>query len=143
MTAETLEQARQRLRPYVERASVFTGWMPDVHSRPLGPRLPWDYRASASQLLASATSVLDMGTGGGERFGELLESFGGRAIATEEWHVNAPIAAEHLRTFGAGLVRCRSLELPFAEASFDLVLNRHEELDPVEVARVLVPADDS
>jgi SAM-dependent methyltransferase len=93
----------------------------------------------ARDIMATATSVLDMGTGGGERFGELLAGFDGNAIATEEWHINAPIAAAYLRPLGSGVVRCHSLELPFAGAAFDLVLNRHEKLDPVEIARVLQP----
>ena len=36
-------------------------------------------------------------------------------------------------------MQCQSLHLPFANSRFDLVLNRHEELDPAEVARVLRP----
>jgi SAM-dependent methyltransferase len=139
MSAESLDQARERLRPYVERARAFTGWMAYVHSRPLGSRHPWDYMARAKQLMASASSVLDMGTGGGERFGELLDGFNGLPLATEEWHVNAPIAADHLRPMGCSLVCCKSLVLPLADESFDLVVNRHEELDPQEVARVLKP----
>jgi Methyltransferase domain len=87
--------------------------------------------------MTSASSVLDMGTGGGERFGELLTGFGGRAVATEEWHVNAPIAAAYLRPLGCHLVRGQSVVLPFRDGSFDLVLNRHEDLDPDQVARVL------
>jgi SAM-dependent methyltransferase len=37
------------------------------------------------------------------------------------------------------VVRTSSLELPFADSRFDLVLSRHEELAPSEVARVLAP----
>jgi len=139
VTTETLDQARERLRPYIERAAGFTGWTAYVHSRPLGPPHPWEYMARAAELMKTASSVLDTGTGGGERFGDLLAGFDGRAVATEEWHVNAPIAAEHLRPLGSALVRCQSLHLPFADGSFDLVINRHEELDPAEVARVLQP----
>jgi Methyltransferase domain len=137
---ESLDQARERLRPYVERAKAFTGWMPDVHTRPLGPRQPWDYMGRARQLMASASSVLDMGTGGGERFSELLDGYGGRAVATEEWIVNVPIAAAQLEPFGTDTVHCRSTQLPFAAKSFDLVLNRHEDLWPLDVARVLKPS---
>jgi hypothetical protein len=89
--------------------------------------------------MATAQSVLDMGTGGGERFSELLQGYGGRAMATELWHVNAPIGAARLKPLGGELVRCHSKELPIAGESIDLVLNRHEELDPAEVARVLRP----
>jgi SAM-dependent methyltransferase len=34
-------------------------------------------------------------------------------------------------------VWCRSLHLPFRDETFDLVFDRHEELEPAEVARVL------
>jgi hypothetical protein len=37
------------------------------------------------------------------------------------------------------VVQCGSLRLPFRNGSFDLVLSRHEELQPTEVARVLSP----
>jgi hypothetical protein len=134
-----IEAARERLRPYVERAREFTGWMPDVRTRRLGPRQPWDYRTRAKQLMASSPSVLDMGTGGGERFGRLLDGYTGRAVATEEWSVNVPIAARHLKPLGADTVYCRSTQLPFAGQSFDLVLNRHEDLWPLDVARVVKP----
>jgi SAM-dependent methyltransferase len=139
VSAETLEQARERLRPYVERARTFTGWMPNVPFRALGATQPWDYAARARELLRGAANVLDMGTGGGERFGDLLSGYAGTAIASEEWHVNVPIAAERLRPLGASVVWCQSIRLPFADSAFDLVLNRHEDLDPVDVARVLKP----
>jgi hypothetical protein len=78
VSVESIDQARERLRPYVKRAREFTGWMPDVRTRRLGPRQPWDYRTRAKQLMASSPSVLDMGTGGGERFGRLLDGYTGR-----------------------------------------------------------------
>ena len=80
--------------------------------------------------------MLDMGTGGGERFEALALSFRGRAVATEPWSVNAPVAAARLRPRGIAVVKCNSLQLPFRDSTFDVVLNRHEELDPAEVARV-------
>jgi SAM-dependent methyltransferase len=60
------------------------------------------------------------------------------AIATEAWHVNAPIAAKRLAGI-AHVVRASSLELPFAPETFDLLLDRHEELEPNEIGRVLRP----
>lgn len=139
MTTETLNQARERLRPYVERAKSFTGWTALAEFRRLGPSNPWDYAARARELLSTTRNVVDMGTAGGERFGELLHSYGGRAVATEEWEVNAPIAAAHLRQFGAETVHRQSVALPFTDESFDLVLNRHEDMEPADVARVLRP----
>jgi SAM-dependent methyltransferase len=95
--------------------------------------------ARAREIATNARSVLDLGTGGGERIAEIAAGLDCRLVATEEWVVNAPVAARRLRTLGGDVVRCRSLALPFAGASFDLVLDRHEELEPVEVARVLAP----
>jgi hypothetical protein len=60
-------------------------------------------------------------------------------VATEEWSVNVPIAARHLKPLGADTVYCRSTQLPYANESFNLVLNRHEDLWPLDVARVLKP----
>ncbi|MCC6191087.1 MAG: methyltransferase domain-containing protein [Anaerolineales bacterium] len=115
------------------------GWTFAHEPRPLGPPPPWDYAAPARTLLAQAGGVLDMGTGGGEVLAELLAGFGGKAVATEAWPPNVAVAARRLAAAGARVVHCSSLDLPFADAAFDLVLNRHEELDPAGVARVLRP----
>ena len=107
--------------------------------RHLGPPLPWDYEAMVREYAHGARSALDMGTGGGEVLSRLRDALPRRLVATEEWHVNAPVARDRLAPLGVDVVRCRSLSLPFADASFDLVLDRHEELDAAEVARVLRP----
>ncbi len=137
--AGTLAQARDRLRPYVERARLMTGWTWEYVQRTLAPGRPWSYDDRARELLRSARSVVDLGTGGGERFSGFLSGFNGRACATEEWVVNAPVAARRLRPLGVDIVHCSSLTLPFSAGSFDLVLDRHEALEPAEVARVLAP----
>jgi SAM-dependent methyltransferase len=80
-----------------------------------------------------------MGTGGGEQLSELRSNLPERVVATEEWATNVPVASRRLEPLGVNVVRCRSMDLPFATASFDIVLNRHEELAPPEVARVLRP----
>jgi hypothetical protein len=140
VAVESIDEARERLRPYVDRARRTTGWSFDVEARLLGPDRPWDYMRRAKELMAAARTVLDMGTGGGERFGELLDGYEGRAIATERWHVNAPIAAARLKPLGAEVVRCRSKQLPIAGESIDLVLNRHEGLEPAEWPACCGPA---
>jgi len=133
-----MELARNRIRPFVDRGRQFSGWrLDEFDPKPLEPPPPWDYETRAVELIRAANSVLDMGTGGGELFDALTASFFGRTVATEPWSVNAPIAAARLRPRGIAVVRCGSLQLPFRPASFDLVLNRHEELDPAEVARVI------
>ena len=137
MTAETRQAARERLGPYVERAQGFSGWSPSVQSRALGPSESWDYMARAKELAARAAAVVDLGTGGGERFATIIDGHIGRGVATEEWHVNAPVARKRLRPLGVEVVACSSRALPFVDASFDLVLDRHEALNPAEVGRIL------
>jgi SAM-dependent methyltransferase len=80
-----------------------------------------------------------MGTGGGEFLAEVSASLNGQVVATEEWKVNVPVAKKRLGKFGFEVVECRSVQLPFKDASFDLVLNRQEDLDPSEVARIVSP----
>jgi SAM-dependent methyltransferase len=80
-----------------------------------------------------------MGTGGGEFLAEVSASLPPQVVATEEWKVNVPVARKRLAKLGYEVVDCRSVQLPFKQASFDLLLNRHEDLDPSEVARVLTP----
>src|SRR5262249_3546428 len=87
----------------------------------------------------AAGSVLDIGTGGGELLAAVRGSLPTRVVATEEWAVNAPLARRRLAPLGVAVVQARSRRLPFAAATFDLVLNGHEELEPAEVARVLKP----
>ena len=144
MMSVPLEEGRrlalERLRPFAERARTFSGWaFPEMQVRPLGPGPAWDYESLVRDLARGANSALDLGTGGGEFIASVRDSLPPRVVATEEWRVNAPIAYERLRPLAADLVWCRSLHLPFVDASFELVIDRHEELSPREVARVLSP----
>ena len=134
----TKRGARLReLRPYVKQAQHLQGWTFAHVPRPLGAPPPWDYEQRARALAAQAHSVLDLGTGGGEVLSRILPGCTGRAVATEEWVRNAPIAARRLQAVGASVIRADSYDLPFGPAGFALVLDRHEALRPAEVARVL------
>jgi hypothetical protein len=127
-----------RLQPYIERARTFSGWsFDDLAVRDLDPPPPWDYAAIAREHAARAGHVLDIGTGGGEVFSRVIGGLEAGAVATEEWHVNAPVAQGRLRQLGAGVVRARAQELPFRCGAFELVIDRHEAIDPDEVIRVL------
>jgi SAM-dependent methyltransferase len=125
----------------MERARLFTGWeFPGMNvPRLLEPGPPWDYAALVRHYAGGAGAALDLGTGGGEFVASIRDDLPQCVVATEEWHVNAPIAYRRLRPLGADLVWCRSLHLPFQGETFDLVFDRHEELEPSEVARVLRP----
>ena len=133
------EAAIERLRPFQERAREFSGWSFDLGERVLGPPKPWDYAVHVRGLARGVSAVLDLGTGGGERLAELRDALPATVVATEEWHVNAPVAREWLAPLGVEVVCSSSLSLPFADGAFELVVNRHEELEPAEVDRVLRP----
>ena len=89
------------LQPYIDRARAFSGWTFDgLNVRRFGPPLPWDYELLAHDYACRARAVLDLGTGGGEVLARIVAGIGARVVATEEWHVNAPIAAGRLRPLG-------------------------------------------
>ena len=73
----------------------------------------------------------------GEFSAELLQGRRLFSVATEPWSPNVSVAATQLRAVSARVVQASSRDLPFRNESFDLVLNRHEELHPMEIARVL------
>jgi SAM-dependent methyltransferase len=129
------------LAPWIEKARTFTGWsFPDLSVKYLESGPPWDYEAIVRDHASRATSMIDLGTGGGEFYATVIESFAGRAVATEEWHVNAPIAHRRLAPVRGHVVRASADHaLPFITASFDLVIDRHEAMNPSEVARIVRP----
>jgi SAM-dependent methyltransferase len=134
--AATLAQ----LQPYIEEARSFSGWtFGGERIRRIEPGEPWDYEAIAREYARAAHRAIDLGTGGGEVLSRIATGARGRFLATEEWHVNAPVARDRLRPLGIDVLRASSLHLPIADASIDLVLDRHEELSPDECARVLRP----
>ena len=103
-------------------------------------RPPWGYARLMAGRMARATAALDVETGGGE----VLATVTPRPpllVATESWPPNVAIARDRLRPLGAHVVAVADAPaLPFAAASFDLVVSRH----PVvvlweEIARVLRP----
>ena len=102
---------------------------------------PWDYADIARAYLAPDSHVLDIGTGGGERFLALADRFRSgvgidaspEMIATAQ--ENLPPALADKISFTV----MPAQHLTFAPASFDVVLNRHAPVDAAEVARVLRP----
>lgn len=113
---------------------------------------PWDFEAICDEYIRRAPNLLDMGTGGGEWLsGRPFRP--GHAFATEAWPPNVPIARARLGPLGAEVVAVDDVPdnadhedgepapalLPFADASFHLVTNRHESFAASEVARVLAP----
>ena len=103
---------------------------------------PWSYLDRAAELMARSSSVVDMDTGGGEKFLSLRDHWPARVVATEGYPPNFELASERLSASGATVVRAALSEtapMPFADGEFDLVLNRHAAFNPSEVTRILAP----
>lgn len=138
MTDRQRSAALARIRPYVDRARNFSGWdLSGVRVNDVDEGPSWDYDAVARDHALRAKRVLDLGTGGGEVLSRVIGSPRRGAVATEEWVVNAPVARARLAPVGVNVVRCSSLALPLRDATFELVLSRHEAIAPAEVVRVL------
>lgn len=137
------EQPYSELVAAQNYARTRAGWDLDfIDAEHVGPPLPWDYEALAREALQGAKFAVDLGTGGGEVLSRVAKGVQyGRLIATEQWPPNARLAYERLRPLGIATVWCEAegSRMPFCPASFDLVLDRHEALDPEEVHRVLQP----
>ncbi len=129
-----------RLKPWADKAAYFSGLdLSSVRPRLLDPGPAWDYEVLVREYAAGKRRALDIGSGGGEFLSLVRSSLPHTTLATEEWRVNAPIAKRRLSALDVDVIRCRSMKLPLRSQLFDIVLDRHEELDPAEVARVLSP----
>ena len=126
-----------------EERQPFAGWdFGHVDGRMVEEQPPWSYRSRAAELMQEASSVLDMGTGGGERLLALGEHWPEKVVVTEDYPSNVKLATERLAPLGVRVVEValnRHTPMPFADDEFDLVLNRHSGTHPTEVARVLAP----
>ena len=123
-----------------------------LNARSVTTGLPWSYRDEVSSRMAAAAALLDMGTGGGEWL-SALSPRPARTVATECWPPNVPVAGRRLHPLGVGVVQAAGApdnmaadrggpddgSLPFRDAAFGMVINRHEAFDAGEVARVLAP----
>ena len=100
---------------------------------------PWDYKAVAKEALKKADTVLEMATGGGERFAELAP-FPKQTIAIEGQTSNYLIAKKRLEPLGVKVLEMKeSGILNFQDNYFDLILNRHGGFRSSEIARILKP----
>lgn len=126
-----------------EEEQPFLGWdFSYLDGRMFEEQAPWSYSSRAAELLRRCSSVVDMGTGGGERFLDLQEFWPEVVVATEEYAPNLKLAIERLVPKGAKVVDVRLTDrdpVPFSDREFDLVLNRHSAFNPNEVARILAP----
>lgn len=127
-----------------EEAVPFTGWnFSHLDGRAIEDDPPWSYLDAARDALRGAASALDLGTGGGEQLAKLRDAFPASMVATEAYAPNVEVARARLAPLGVTVVSYEADEyhapLPFGDASFDVVLDRHEAYEAGEVARVLRP----
>ncbi|MGN6792900.1 MAG: class I SAM-dependent methyltransferase [Streptosporangiaceae bacterium] len=109
-------------------------------------RPPWGYTKMLGERMsalagAPEAAALDLQTGGGEVLAT-VPAAPAILVATESWPPNIEVARRNLARLGARVVPVEDelSDLPFDDATFDLVVSRH----PVamrwdEVARVLKP----
>ena len=122
------------------QAADFEGWdFGWLEGRLVQEEPPWHYPEIVRSHFASAHSLLDLGTGGGELLASLVP-LPPDTHATEAYPPNQSIARERLEPLG---VTIHAIEdkpsLPFADSQFDLVINRHEAYAPEELRRILKP----
>lgn len=124
-----------------EEQEPFTGWdFSHLDNRMLEEQAPWSYSTRACDLMHQSSSLLDMGTGGGERLLKLKDHWPGKVVVTEDYPPNIKLATERLSPFQVNVVDVSLTDMdpmPFDDGEFDLVLNRHSGLNSTEVARIL------
>ncbi len=103
---------------------------------------PWEYDQVVRGYLSSSSRVLDIGTGGGERFLRLCEAFGeGLGIDADPEMIR--VAEKNLMESSCSNVSFRigdAFNLPVpGKRRFDVVLNRQAPFSAAELARVVVP----
>ena len=128
-----------------EYGQPFSGWdFSYLQGRRLvlEARKPWSYDNIARGRALDARSILDVDTGGGEVYAEIIGDVGGHHSwrACEAHLPNLTVARNRLLPLGVETVAGHGKALPFRNQSFDLVLNRHGYLAAPEVARVLRPS---
>jgi SAM-dependent methyltransferase len=123
-----------------DAAAPFEGWdFSHLKDRVVEAEPPWSYPSLARGAIAEAHDILDIATGGGEMLASLAP-FPGRVRAVEGYEPNLPVARRRLAPFGIEVFPGNTRSgMPFADASFDLILNRHGGFRAAEMHRVLQP----
>ena len=126
-----------------EEQRPFSGWdFSYLKNRMLEEQPDWSYPARATDLMKQSSSVIDLDTGGGERFMELREYWPPKVVVTENYEPNFKLVTERLAPLGVKVIQVGVSDfdpMPFLDGEFDLVLNRHASFNASEVARILSP----
>ena len=135
MTSEELRMIWEK----EERVARIKGWdFSHIHGRyEEEDSLPWDYETIIRQLLRDDMKLLDYDTGGGEFLLSLGHPYENTA-ATEGYPLNVQLCREKLLPLGIDMRECADAShVPFKDNSFDIIINRHGDLDPSETMRLL------
>lgn len=102
--------------------------------------LPWDYRTVILSFLKPQMRILDVDTGGGEFLLSLGHPYECCA-AMENYEPNVRLCERTLLPLGIDFKQGdgHAANYPFAEHSFDLILNRHGDVNVKEIKRLLKP----
>jgi SAM-dependent methyltransferase len=132
------DEFERRLR---EGATLpFSGWdFSPIAARWRVGSPPWDFASLLRDKMRTATSMVDLGTGGGE-FLASLAPLPRNSFATEGYAPNVELARRRLSPLGVRVIAIgRDLRIDLPDRSVDLVADRHEEFSAAEVLRVLRP----
>ena len=123
-----------------ERCALIKGWnFSHIEGRCTEEPLPWDYSEVIHAYRKDEMKLLDYDTGGGEFLLKLHHPYENTA-ATEGYPPNVQLCRERLLPLGIDLRECSDASsIPFGDASFDLIINRHGDFNPQEIKRLLKP----
>ena len=112
-----------------------------LEGRATEDRPSWHYFDRVCERTANARRLLDIDAGTGNMLADLPQ-LPALAVATDSYGPSIHTAGPRLRSRGAHVVQTQHdrQALPFADASFDLIISRHPvETWWTEIARVLEP----
>lgn len=123
-----------------ERCGQIQGWdFSHILGRYEEEEMPWDYASIVRRYLKKNMKLLDCDTGGGEFLLSLRHPHENTA-ATEGYAPNVQLCRERLLPLGIDLRECNDVShMPFADGSFDIIINRHGDFEPSEIKRLLKP----
>ncbi|MCY3414649.1 MAG: class I SAM-dependent methyltransferase [Candidatus Heimdallarchaeota archaeon] len=101
--------------------------------------LEWNYKSQIIPHIRSVSSLLDMGTGGGELL-STLAPLPEHTYASENYPPNYLLAKERLQPLGVEVISFKEgSRIPLPDESIDLIINKHESYVESEVYRILKP----
>lgn len=99
--------------------------------------LPWDYQRIILEYLKPEMKLLDVDTGGGEFLLSLHHPYENTSAA-EAYPPNVELCKETLLPLGIDFRAGDGKDtLPFEDASFDMVINRHGDFNVKDIHRLL------